>query len=130
MTNPTRDPIEAAINALIAETGTVCPSGAIGQYIEADSIEDLRDGLIAAIAAYLEAQASPIGEAIAGALFDFGGQLTTNDAAIVAGACHDASPMAAEIEKFLAKRGLSNVNADVMGWTDILGAPKPPKESK
>jgi hypothetical protein len=60
MTNPTRDPIEAAINALIAETGTVCPSGAIGQYIEADSIEDLRDGMIAAIAAYLEAQWQPI----------------------------------------------------------------------
>lgn len=50
------DAIEAAIEALIRECGTVTPSGSVNQYLEADSHEDLRDGMIAAIAAYRDSE--------------------------------------------------------------------------
>jgi hypothetical protein len=52
------DSIEAAIEALIRECGTVTPSGSVNQFLEADSYEDLRDGMIAAIAAYHDAELS------------------------------------------------------------------------
>ena len=50
------DAIETAIQALIRECGTVTPSGSVNQFLEADSVEDLRDGMIAAIAAYRDSE--------------------------------------------------------------------------
>ena len=121
MTNPTRDPIEAAINALVAETGTVCPSGAIGQYIEADSIEDLRDGMIAAIAAYLEAQWQDIATApkdgtLILAYFAGGGTSWYFDRYV----CRWIS----DLEMWSAK-GVSGLQPDM--WQPL---PEPPKEAK
>jgi hypothetical protein len=54
--------------------------------------------------------------AIAGALFDFLGFLTTSDEVWTFSAQHDAAPAVRALEQWAGKRGLSLAEADVSGW--------------
>lgn len=53
---------------------------------------------------------------VAGALFDFGGFLTTRDKEIVCSASNDAAPMVEAIKEFAVKRGLEIDGAMVVDW--------------
>ena len=75
------------------------------------------------------AQAAPAavavpGAAIAGALFDFCGYLTTlpRQQAITASEAHEASPMVEALEQWAAKRNLQLDDADVQGWRAAIAA--------
>ena len=58
---------------------------------------------------------------IAGALFDFGGFLTTRAEAVTVGAAHDAAPVVQLVAAFLESRGLDPAGAaDVEHWQDRL----------
>lgn len=64
------------------------------------------------------------GAAIAGALFDFCGYLTTlpRQQAITASEAHEASPMVEALEQWSTKRNLPLDDADVKGWCAALAA--------
>lgn len=59
---------------------------------------------------------------IAGALYDFGGFLTTRDKVMKVGATENASPMVDAIKEFAALRNLSLEDAAVLSWQETLTA--------
>lgn len=59
---------------------------------------------------------------IAGALFDFGGYLTTHPDVIDVGSTALAGPVADRIKVFAAMRGLSLDDAAVMSWSEAVAA--------
>jgi hypothetical protein len=61
--------------------------------------------------------AAPI---IVGALFDFGGFLTTREQSMAVGSKELASPMADAIKEFAEKRGLSIDDAAVREWCELI----------
>lgn len=65
--------------------------------------------------------------AIAGALFDFAGYLTTRPAehSFTVGAVHNATPMVESLKAWAKKRGLSLDDANVEGW-DLIDIERKP----
>ena len=86
--------------------------------------EDTLDVMVA------RAMAAPRGrvvteEAIAGAVFDFAGFLTTRESATLFGASADASPMVALLSEWASTRNLNLNNADVERWHLALADAEP-----
>jgi hypothetical protein len=72
----------------------------------------------------LAAPAAPA-PAIAGALFDFLGFLTTSERRWTFSSTDDAGPAVAALEQWASKRSLSLDDADVEGWSAAPAAPAP-----
>jgi hypothetical protein len=78
-------------------------------------------------AEFAAAPAAP-STAIAGALFDFLGFLTTSERRWTFSSTDDAGPAVAALEQWAAKRSLSLDDADVEGWSVAPAAPSPDDE--
>lgn len=74
-------------------------------------------------------QAAPTSsQAVAGALFDFLGYLTSSDERWTFSSRDDASPAVRALQQWAEKRGLSLDDADVPNWSKVLSAPAQPVE--
>jgi hypothetical protein len=63
---------------------------------------------------------SDLERVIAGALFDFGGFLTTRRGSLVVGEIHNASPIVELIQEFAKRRNLDLTDADVSKWREAI----------
>lgn len=79
--------------------------------------------ILQAVAPYLRSEGvskQEVESAIAGALFDFCGRLTTQEPAISVGSRENASPVLCLLTKWADERGLNLNKAEVLKWSEIL----------